>query len=611
MGISRGDMVTTDRLRGPIWEQTMDALQCERMDLHRLRHCIPICVVCVVFSIVWMRYALVKYMAEWINSPPIEGQQLQWYTAEPSARKIYNVLELGDRNSTFTRDFKPPETISKPMLVGISNAFSLVGEVGQIHYGDIVSFMINLNRAKSRGRVATTGGDFWYATMSSPDRHFRTAGRLVDYSNGSYSVYFYAGNHGYMNINITRVYSGEAVQWLDTVYRHSERRVTWNGYFREGKIGGETTQCVVVRNVSSSKDTCCEYRHPTVLGETVVKCVKPKQLSCSDLTYMQSDNIAARTNELLGNRRELFDKNTIFTQIEGSPSVIHISASITSAIETLLPKCVIASNHSSVPVRISGYWLGDIWHSLTCRNEQHSVEMVQRCLQNKQIYFLGDSTIRQLYLSLVGALGYQGSVSDPHQELQNITGSYTVHQDIMNMYHATTRQHEHNVNITFQFHGLPITGRAKFRVKEPGADVKFEPYVIDELSTERCNYIVLVSPWAHYVQWTLASYIERLMLLRESLLRLHERCSNTVIIVKGSHQRDHRSVDSHIFASDWILYDMNRILREIFYDDFILFLDVWDMNLSYLAPWNTPSNVHMPYSVIKQELNLLLSYVCQ
>ncbi|XP_070574157.1 NXPE family member 4-like [Ptychodera flava] len=572
---------------------------------------IPLCVFCLMLTLILFRYSMKTTLQHWVDHPyPSEDVAYQFEAQKAKQIRIAyhenNGRKRQDAKSNSKVIVNQDQAAVRP-TVGISTdkaVFSISNTHTVLNMGDIVHFQIDT--LDSKGHQRHRGGDFWYATMSTEDRNFRTSGRFLDHGNGSYSLHFYCGFKGLMNINITLVYPAETVNWLNEVYRPSERRVTWKGLFRDGPIGGETTECVIERDDRTKLDQC-KYQDTTVLGQTVLVCDKPSELSCDHLTYMESKNMDARVTELLGNKTYLFDKSTLFTPVRSSPDVVSVSDSERKISHTSLPICGpgIFDNTSIT----SGYWLDDVWHSMVCRNKQYTVDEVKHCLKNKNIYFLGDSTIRQLFLALVGSLGYPGEVHIPDQKLLNLTG-FSCHQDHMRMYYALVRHEKENINMTFRFHGLPITGRARYRIKEPNPDVLFEQHILDNLKTENCNYVILISPWAHYVQWTLVSYSERLTLLRESLLRLKRRCSNTVVIVKGSHQRDHRSTDSHIYASDYILQDMNKLLRDVFHDDWIVFLDVWDMNLSFLAPWNRPSNVHMPFEVVKEELNFLFSHIC-
>ncbi|XP_077990226.1 NXPE family member 4-like [Glandiceps talaboti] len=584
-----------------------------------LNYCIPISVLFVICSLIVFRFAMKSTLERWLEHPFSQDNVAHWYLAQRMNQmdlpydskytKSENQNVGIDVKVNYTNDVhvkvKTPKVVPTFGTLADKSFYNLVQDKTEYKRGDIIH--LRLETADARGRHRSRGGDFWYATMGSQDRNFLTAGRVTDYKNGSYSVYFYAGYQGYMNINITLVYKAESIDWLEKVYRPSERCVTWKGFYKNDSIS-ETTECVVERHTRTNFDRC-EYSDPEVLGQTLLVCEKPRELSCDHLTYMESKDMGARVHELLGPQDYLYDKSNLFVPIRGSPDVLSIQDSLgVPTAESELPGCS-AGLHDDKPYG-SGYWRDDNWNSLICRNKQYTVKEAQTCLHNKQIYFLGDSTTRQLFLALMGSLGYPADVRMPDQALLNVT-DFTSYQDHMRMYYALVQNKELNINATFQFHGLPITGRAKYRVKEPNPDVMFEQHILDALSDDDCKYIVLVSPWAHYVQWTPTSYLERLNLLKKSLNRLKERCSNTIMIIKGSHQRDHRSPDSHIYASDWILYDMNKILRRVFHEDWWIFLDVWDMNLSFLSPWNRPNNVHMPYSVIREELNFLFSHMCQ
>ena len=122
--------------------------------------------------------------------------------------------------------------------------------------------------------------------------------------------------------------------------------------------------------------------------------------------------------------------------------------------------------------------------------------------------------------------------------------------------------------------------------------------------------IVLILFWlsvlVHYCQWSKESYEQRLLKIREGILKFKVRCPDVPIIIKGSHPREQMTVESRIYFSNYILHEINVLMKDIFYGSGAWFLDVWDLNLSYPAT----NNVHMPVKCVEQELMSLLTYIC-
>ena len=222
-----------------------------------------------------------------------------------------------------------------------------------------------------------------------------------------------------------------------------------------------------------------------------------------------------------------------------------------------------------------------------CKTKQWSqagADAIGNCLKNKSVYLLGDSTTRQWAYELFSLLKTEVKLVDMSQKYRRYLPRY-------------------NLNITYQFYPQ-ILGSKTVRIK----DEMYEVDVMDRLVRDAsCNYVVVISPWAHFTQWWADAYRERLQLLMESVQRLKSRCPDTPVILKSPHVRDHKDAYTHLLNSDYILYRMKIQMEEVFRNAGVFYVDIWDMNLAYPAN----KTVHMPREVIRQELNLALSYVCR
>ena len=205
------------------------------------------------------------------------------------------------------------------------------------------------------------------------------------------------------------------------------------------------------------------------------------------------------------------------------------------------------------------------------------------------MYLLGDSTTRQWAFELSVLLNYK--LSAYYQ---------TTHPSWMFQFNHYFDQIQFNV--TFQFHPQ-ILGSATI----PVDDEMYEVDVLDSLTNEDCNYVVVISPWAHFSQWWKYAYTERLRLLRSSVERLKSRCPDVPVILKSPHVRNHKDKYSHLMNGDYIISQIKRDIETVFKDVDVFYVNVWDMNLAYPGT----KTIHMPMSVVNQELSILLSYLCQ
>ncbi|XP_072023303.1 NXPE family member 3-like, partial [Amphiura filiformis] len=251
-----------------------------------------------------------------------------------------------------------------------------------------------------------------------------------------------------------------------------------------------------------------------------------------------------------------------------------------------------------------GYWTGyndandipPIWNSLVCQTSQwRNTSKVNQCLRNKKLLLMGDSTTRQWVENL------------PALILGNYKFDIGKLADVSSLPRVSAQFYKTiNFSVNFLFHPHAIS---KMEISPAVlAKIRYEVEILDTYEIKQCKNTlgILISPWAHFAQWTRHSFEQRLQKLKEAVVRFHSRCPQVPIVLKGPHVRDHRSPESRLYTSDYLLQQMGVLMRELFRETGVWFLDVWDMNLSY------PSRkvIHMPGVVVQQELSMFLSYVC-
>ena len=240
----------------------------------------------------------------------------------------------------------------------------------------------------------------------------------------------------------------------------------------------------------------------------------------------------------------------------------------------------------------SGYWKGNLWRSFQCKNHQFTPNQIGLCLKNKNVYIIGDSTLRQLFFVLCSTFNAPCAFAPVDKT--------PLHLDVPQESYVA----DFNVNLNFKFHSLR-NGIAVNTFSISFLDVDF----IDSLGRGgNCNVILGVGVGIHFPQWSRDAFIERLTHLKESIVRFLHRCPNASVFVKGPHMSSpYLSLQSDITRSAYFVYQMHLLMQEYFKGTGVYYIDTWDMNLSF------PSRnlIHMPYEVVRQELFLALSYVCQ
>nr|XP_006826006.1 PREDICTED: NXPE family member 3-like [Saccoglossus kowalevskii] len=424
---------------------------------------------------------------------------------------------LNDDNARFMGD---TSEVTSPFTTRLT-LFQNAEKQATVKQGDFVHVVIET--FDSNGRRRQSGGDFFFAVMSNSLMWKSTTGRVVDYHNGTYSVYFFAGWQGNAYVYVTLVHPAQAIRWIEHVYRPRGHSVNWVGIFHN-HVGRETSMCYVTRG---TQDNMCEYRNFNALGDT-----GPSK----DATMTDS-----RATFILNN----------------------------------LPTC-----GPDIPMQLSdGWWESDsTWTSLVCKTKRWTIEQMQKCLTGKTVYILGDSTVRIWHETLTWLIGLK-SAGDQIRRFWTST--------------------EYNITLIFEFNAV-ITGTIPISFWNQ----KFEADMIDKI--KHCNAIVVLSLTYHYASWTGRSYIERLLHVRDAVIRLVERCPDSMVVIKSSHPRDHPNSQSYIHSSDWTLFDMNRISRAIFAGIGVRFVDVWDMSLAHFST----NHVHPTDNVVRQQLDLFFSFSC-
>ncbi|KAM7132417.1 NXPE family member 3 isoform 5-T7 [Molossus nigricans] len=119
------------------------------------------------------------------------------------------------------------------------------------------------------------GGDYLQARIHSPKLQAGAVGRVVDYQNGFYKVFFTLLWPGRVQVSVSLVHPSEGIRVLQHLQEEKPDRVYFKSLFRSGRIS-ETTECNVClpRNLPLCNFTDLYTGEPWF-------CFKPKKLPCS------------------------------------------------------------------------------------------------------------------------------------------------------------------------------------------------------------------------------------------------------------------------------------------------------------------------------------------
>ncbi|KAK7882456.1 hypothetical protein WMY93_028630 [Mugilogobius chulae] len=402
-----------------------------------------------------------------------------------------------------------------------------------------------------QGRPKHYGGDFILARLHSLELGAGVTGTVLDHKNGFYSALFPLLWTGSAQVEITLVHSSEAVAVLQRLREERSDRVFFKSLFRLGFLS-ETTVCNLC--LPPDQQPLCNYTDLHT-GEPWY-CYKPKMLSCD-----------TRVNHAKGGYlKHLITNNEALLFQSGVNLKVHIHASGPDKINVLpllkekIPMESDTLNPEATKIAPSGYYYEDSWKPLNgfkIRQFNNSTIATQ-CLRNKMIYMYGDSTARQWFEYLI-------SLAPDIKE-------FNLHSP-KNVGPFMAVDSSHNILLKYRCHGPPI---------------RFSTVLSSELRT-----------------FPVEVYIRRLRHIRRAVLRLLDRAPGTMVVIRTANLQ---ALDQEVslFNSDWFSLQLDQVLRAMFKGLNVLVIDAWQMTQAH----HLPHALHPPPAIVKNMINMLLSYVC-
>ncbi|XP_067306532.1 NXPE family member 3-like isoform X2 [Pseudorasbora parva] len=422
------------------------------------------------------------------------------------------------------------------------------------------------------------GGDFFQAKLFWSKTKASVFGEVVDLLNGSYSVRFLLPWVGEAQVAVRLIHSSEAVQVLKYHRDTDSDRVFFNGYYEgPGPIKtriSETVKCNVKWDKNGleqmgTEDCCCDYKDPRT-GETW-RCQRPKSLPCSALVY---HSMGGYKNRLTDEEKMLMEQTN--KGINGDERIINIFNSNGNGNIDVTEKCR-PGLHTPVP---AGFYLNDVWTSFVCSTRHFTTQTTTDCLKDKHIYMMGDSTMRQWFEFFVKAVP---TLKQMNLHVQYQSGPLLA-VDVAN-----------NIDLHWRAHGVPLR-----TLKSAVADLHYISNEIDDLAGGS-HTVIMFNLGPHFTTYPLDFFTHRVLRIRKAVLALLQRAPDTTVIIKtvNTGYKD-------IFGSDWYSLQLDRILRWAFQDVGVYILDVWQMTSCHYSE----ENIHPGPIVIKNEIDILLSFIC-
>uniref|UniRef100_A0A3Q4H585 NXPE C-terminal domain-containing protein n=1 Tax=Neolamprologus brichardi TaxID=32507 RepID=A0A3Q4H585_NEOBR len=204
----------------------------------------------------------------------------------------------------------------------------------------------------------------------------------------------------------------------------------------------------------------------------------------------------------------------------------------------------------------SGYYYQGVWRALggTTVSQFNTSSAITQCLKGKVVHLYGDSTIRQWFEYLNTAL--------PGRCPGNL------------LYNVPTSELRHIAN------------------------------ELDNVVGGR-NTIVVLGIWSHLSTFPVEVYIRRLQGIRRAVVRLLSRAPSTLVVIRTANPKALTLYET-LTNSDWYSLQRDKVLRAMFKGLNVHLVDAWEMVVAH----NLPHSLHPQPPIIKNMINVLLSYIC-
>uniref|UniRef100_A0A8C5WHR7 NXPE C-terminal domain-containing protein n=1 Tax=Leptobrachium leishanense TaxID=445787 RepID=A0A8C5WHR7_9ANUR len=420
------------------------------------------------------------------------------------------------------------------------------------------------------GNKKTNGGDFVRARIHTRALNAEASGRIVDFKNGTYHVHFTLFWEGRVDVSLVLYHPSEGAAALWRVRNQGYGLIQFIGTFINGSQNVKS-EC----GFELPGENLCEYNDKTDVESFY--CFKPEKFPCESLTLLQSFN--RKFTFLSKLETDLFKRNNIAVNIPktfGQMNVIKCSNSSPPMREF----CKIGME-SPYP---SGFWHKNVWNPVFCSIKRFpNKEQIYSCLNNTKIYLMGDSTLRQWHLYLLQLLN----------DFTNLNPRRTGRETKL-----AAVDLERNISLQWKKHSHPFVASHHYTVK----DDDFMSEEIDRL-VGGPNTIIAITLGQHFRPFPIRLFIRRVISVYRALERLFLRSPETKVIIKAENTREistnvERLSDFHGYINDLIVKDMFKDLH-------VAFVDALDMTIA-----SNSQNVHPNDKVVRNQINMFLTYIC-
>ncbi|KAM5135052.1 NXPE family member 1-like [Mantella aurantiaca] len=433
------------------------------------------------------------------------------------------------------------------------------------------TLIVNVQMFNYLGEKKTYGGDFLRARIFSSNLGAAASGRLEDFNNGTYNIYFTLFWEGQVNISILLMHSSEAVSSLWRARNQGYKNVKYIGKFLN-KMQEVHTECGFQLDPQEER---CDYGDDKY-GEFFY-CLKLPGVPCEALISMKSEYTPHAY--LTDKEKALFTRSKIGVEISKNINQVDV-VKCENMLKEGKPKC---QTGMLVPFP-SGYFLDNFWHSLHCNlSPYETLANIPTCLTGKIIYLMGDSTLHQ-WMEYFTA------------HLKNLK-FFNLHGNGWHKTHLAIDQ-TNNIYVQWKKHGHPFVSLSFFNVRDY-ADVTNQ---INQVGGNS-DTVIVITLGQHFRAFPIYLFIRRLLNVRKAIENMFLRSPDTKIIIKSENTRG-INLDVERF-SDFHGYIQYLLVKEIFRGLNVGMIDAWDMSVAFGS-----FLVHPPEFIVRNQINMFLSYLC-
>ncbi|XP_051870434.1 NXPE family member 3-like [Pristis pectinata] len=500
---------------------------------------------------------------------------------------VHRLVQYGYQNHSFTPEERTEGTVLLKMIEWPNppnaevpfrkssdpshTCFVILNSGKTFRVGDQLQVMLHMYDFE--GNPKQYGGDYLQARIHTPELKASSTGTVIDNQNGSYYINFTLSWPGKVQMSVSLVHPSEGIKVLKRLREERPDRVYLKSAFKAGDVS-ETTVCNLF--LPHTKPLCNFTDLRT--GEPWF-CYKPKKLPCSSRI---NHGVGGYVKDvLIGEERQFLQRRINIKKPILPCAAGYIIVEPSPRPTTDLGECV-----QGMPmVSPSGFYFKNQWMSTTC-NIRHFVTpaSITKCLHGKKVHLFGDSTIRQWFEYLTAYL--------PNLRMFDL-GTHIKAGPLCAL------DMENNIMLEFCAHGPPI----QFTTLS-SQHLFYISNKLNEIKGGK-DTVIGITLCAHFNTFPVEVYIRRLQYIRRSILQLLARNPDTVIVIKTANVRE--AIQDHIHNyNDWFSYQLDLLMRRIFAGINVAFVDAWEMTIAH----NLPHNIHPPQIIIKNEVDVLLSYVC-